>query len=68
MNSNTNEPASRATLQMLTIKQAAQALAVCDETIRRRIRSGQVPAIRIGAVLRVRLEDLLAALAVGKAA
>ena len=34
---------------MLDVAQAAKRLGVCEETIRRRIRTGEIPAIRVGA-------------------
>lgn len=33
---------------MLDVAQAARRLGVCEETIRRRIRSGSIPAIDVG--------------------
>ena len=57
----------RVVSEMLTIRQAAEALSVCQETVRRQIRCGRVPAIKIGVVYRVRLADVEKALAVSQA-
>ena len=45
-------------MNMLTTKQAAKELNVHPETIRRMIKRGDLRAIRIGRVYRIRLEDL----------
>ena len=66
MNDATKSPVNDA--QMLTVRQAAEALSVCEETVRRQIRARRVNAIRIGSVYRVRLADVLSALAVNNAA
>lgn len=47
----------------LTLKQAAEVLAVSVDTVRRRIASGELPAQRVGRQLRV-FEDDVEALAV----
>lgn len=45
-----------------TVTEAAEILGVCDRTIRRRIRSGELPAHRLrgGGRIRIRREDLAA--------
>lgn len=64
----TTHTTTDATTPLITIRQAALKLACCEETVRRLIRRGRAPAVRIGSVYRVRLADVEAALAVGRAA
>jgi excisionase family DNA binding protein len=44
--------------RLLTIKEVAQIQQTCERTIRRRIASGELPAIRDGRLIRVRPRDL----------
>ena len=44
----------------LTLEEASALLRVDVETVRRAIHRGEIPAIRIGRVFRVRREDVLA--------
>lgn len=48
---------------LLTIEQTADALNMSPETVRRRIKSGQLPVIRDGRIVRVRPADLRAYIA-----
>lgn len=43
---------------MLTVHEAAKVLNVHPETIRRMIHRGDLPALKVGAVYRIREEDL----------
>lgn len=43
---------------MLSVAQVAERRGVCVETVRRAIRSGQLPAVRIGSRLRIDPADL----------
>lgn len=52
------------TSRRVTVAEAAEALAVCQETVRRLIRQGRVPAIQVGTTYRLRLAQVEAALAV----
>ena len=44
--------------RLLTVKEVAHLENTCERTIRRRIASGELPAIRYGRQLRVRPRDL----------
>ncbi|KKS96367.1 MAG: hypothetical protein UV73_C0011G0039 [Candidatus Gottesmanbacteria bacterium GW2011_GWA2_43_14] len=44
--------------QILTLQETAALLKVSQATLRRWIRSGQIPAFRIGRAFRVRLSDI----------
>ena len=44
--------------RLLTVREVADAENVCDRTIRRRITSGELRAIRSGRQLRIRPQDL----------
>ena len=44
--------------RLLTIKEVAHLENTCERTIRRRIASGELPAIRYGRQLRIRPRDL----------
>ena len=44
--------------RLLTVKEVAHLESTCTRTIRRRIASGELPAIRYGRQLRVRPRDL----------
>ncbi|MFN8474897.1 MAG: helix-turn-helix domain-containing protein [Anaerolineae bacterium] len=44
--------------EYLTPKEIAQLLKLHEETIRRYLRSGELPAIKLGGVYRVKREDL----------
>jgi excisionase family DNA binding protein len=46
--------------RLLTIKEVANLQQTCERTIRRRIASGELPAIRDGRLIRVRARDLRA--------
>lgn len=48
---------------LLTIQETAQALNVSVMTVRRRISTGKLPVIRDGRIVRVRLKDLQAYIA-----
>ena len=56
----TTSPARR----RVTVAEAADELAVCQETVRRLIRRGRVPALRVGATYRLRLDEVEAVLRV----
>ena len=43
---------------LLTVSEVAQRLRLHEMTVRRHIRSGQLPAVRVGRRIRVREEDL----------
>jgi excisionase family DNA binding protein len=43
---------------MLTVEEAATALRVCTRTVRRWIKSGDLPVVRLGRQYRVRRRDL----------
>ena len=43
---------------LLTVNEVAQRLRLHEMTVRRQIRSGQLPAVRVGRRIRVREEDL----------
>lgn len=45
----------------ITVKEAAALLDCCEETIRRMIRDGKLPAARLGRTYRMRLKHLLPA-------
>jgi excisionase family DNA binding protein len=45
---------------LLTIKEVARIQQTCERTIRRRVASGELPAIRDGRLIRVRESDLRA--------
>jgi excisionase family DNA binding protein len=45
---------------LLTVKEVAEIQRICERTVRRRIASGELPAIRDGRLLRVRPRDLRA--------
>ncbi len=55
-----------ATGQTLTVSEVARALALSEDTVRRRVQSGELPSIRIGsgprAPIRIAREDLVDAL------
>ena len=54
------EPPSEATLApLMTIRQVAEYLAVCELTVRRLVRTGQLPCVRVGVQLRFQPRDLL---------
>lgn len=44
--------------QILTLQETARLLKVSQATLRRWIKSGQIPAFRIGRAFRVRLADI----------
>jgi excisionase family DNA binding protein len=44
--------------RLLTVREVAHVLAICERTVRRRIKSGDLPAVRDGRLLRVRPIDL----------
>ena len=44
--------------QLLSVQQCAVLLAVNHKTVRRLIATGDLPALRVGRVLRIRLRDL----------
>jgi len=44
--------------RLLTVKEVAHVMAMCERTVRRRIKSGDLPAVRDGRLLRVRPIDL----------
>ena len=46
--------------RLLTIREVAELENVCTKTIRRRVDSGELPALRDGRVIRIRPRDLLA--------
>jgi len=67
MSSDTDETTTSPTMAVtrrVTVAEAAEALAVCEETVRRLIRRGRVPAVRVGVTYRLRLAEVEAALAV----
>lgn len=43
---------------LLTVKQVAQALSVCEETVRRAIRSGEIAHVRVRWTVRVPRTEL----------
>lgn len=45
-------------MTLLTVDEAAELLNVHRETIRRQIRKGALPAVRIGTVYRISVDDL----------
>ena len=46
--------------RLLTIKEVAKIQQTCERTVRRRIASGELPALRDGRLIRVRARDLRA--------
>jgi len=46
--------------RLLTVKEVAKIQNTCERTVRRRIASGELPAVRDGRLLRVRPRDLRA--------
>ncbi|KAA2267198.1 helix-turn-helix domain-containing protein [Solihabitans fulvus] len=46
--------------QLLAALEAAECLSVSEVTVRRAIRSGELPCIRIGRAVRISVEDLRA--------
>jgi excisionase family DNA binding protein len=38
---------------MLTVKQVARAIGVSDQTVRREVERGELPAVRVGAAIRI---------------
>jgi excisionase family DNA binding protein len=44
--------------QILTLQETAKLLKVSQATLRRWIKSGQIPAFRVGRAFRVRLADI----------
>ena len=54
--------------RFLTIAEVAELLQVCTRTVRRWIKSGVLPAHRIGGVVRIAEADLLAFLALRRGA
>jgi len=59
MTNNNNEPIE----QLLLIKAAAELLNMSTKTLRRRIKSGELPVVRDGRVVRIRPKDLRAYIA-----
>ncbi|MFM9898020.1 helix-turn-helix domain-containing protein [Sphingorhabdus sp.] len=55
----TPHDAADATDKLLTRAEAARYLRVCDRTVSRLMRTGQLPAARIGRAVRIRQSDLL---------
>lgn len=55
----TPQTAADATDDFLTRAEVARYLRVCDRTVSRLIRTGQLPAARIGRAVRIRHSDLL---------
>jgi excisionase family DNA binding protein len=43
---------------LLTVEETAAALRVCTRTVRRAIKSGELPAVRLGRQYRIRRRDL----------
>jgi excisionase family DNA binding protein len=43
---------------LLTVDETATALKVCTRTVRRAIKSGELPAVRLGRQYRIRRRDL----------
>lgn len=67
MSDSTNKTTStptKTTGRRVTVAEAADALAVCQETVRRLIRRGSVPAVRVGVTYRLKLAEVESALAV----
>jgi excisionase family DNA binding protein len=52
-NLNQNYMESKNTSELLTISQIAQRWKVSTETVKRRIRSGQLPALKLGRCVRI---------------
>ena len=46
--------------RLLTVAEVAEVMGTCERTVRRRIDSGDLPALRDGRLLRVRPSDLRA--------
>jgi excisionase family DNA binding protein len=59
---NSNPPvrgaAARPPAKLLTVRQAAERLAVCGKTVRRLIHAEFLPAMRIGRAVRISEDDL----------
>lgn len=51
-------PAADVPVQLYTLEQAAQRLAVCERTLRNRIRAGKIRAVKIGTGVRVSEAEL----------
>jgi excisionase family DNA binding protein len=50
-------------LELISVREAAEAVGVCEETIRRKVKAGELPNRRIGGRIRIYRSDLLALLA-----
>ena len=46
--------------RLLSVAEVAEVMGICERTVRRRIASGDLPALRDGRALRVRPSDLRA--------
>jgi excisionase family DNA binding protein len=58
--SNTESPVTGAAQQrlLLTVRQAAEALSICEKSLWNLTKRGDLPAVRIGKSVRYTLEDL----------
>ncbi|MGC9221479.1 MAG: helix-turn-helix domain-containing protein [Solirubrobacteraceae bacterium] len=50
-------------MELISVREAAQAVGVCEETIRRKVKAGELPDRRIGGRIRIDRSDLLELLA-----
>lgn len=55
---NDHDATALAALRRVSIKVAAETLGVHPDTIRRRIYAGDLPAVKIGGQIRIRVSDL----------
>lgn len=59
------QPAAAAAgiMELISVREAAEAVGVCEETIRRKVKAGELPDRRIGGRIRIDRADLVELLA-----